>query len=365
MGSSHFALSFAAALAAFFAAGSALADKVVVLPFTSPSAVTKPELDAARGWARDAVVKSGNALPSDAETASAEAAVKDGVPDTSEEYRAAGGASGSQWTLTARVERVDVPPAKAPDGRTFEGYTVYRTELEACQVATGRVESLVRDVDPDASEAPAEIAEMLALLIRPEGLANAEIPWANRPHARKVEAPPPAPQPPPPPPPPPPEPAEPVAKHAYAEGHPLAIGASIGVTNALRRPDVGRGPSWAMPIGGVVGYAFEKVPGLEARGVFTSQAIGPRALELSAGARYAIPVLPEHRVFIGPEILLGAHVALGAEKTARFLAHGSAFAAVGIGEQLQLEIAGDLASALGGSGTIILGGGTARALVRF
>jgi len=153
-------------------------------------------------------------------------------------------------------------------------------------------------------------------------------------------------------------------KHAYAEGHPLALGASIGVTSALVHPDAGRGPTTSMPIGAVFGYALDAVPGLEARGVFTSAAIGPKALEIAAGARYAIPIAAQYRIFAGPELLLGAHVAVGAEKTARFLTHGAAFVSFGIGEQLQLELAADLAAALGES-TLVLGGGTARVVVRF
>ena len=38
---------------------------------------------------------------------------------------------------------------------------------------------------------------------------------------------------------------------------------------------------------------------------------------------------------------------------------------IGVGDNLQFEIAGDLAGAFGGSGTLVLGGGTARALFRF
>jgi hypothetical protein len=154
-------------------------------------------------------------------------------------------------------------------------------------------------------------------------------------------------------------------KHAYAENHPAAIGLSVGFSNALKRPDEARGPSNALPIGAVFAYAIEQVPGVELRGVFTSQVVGPRALEISAGARYAIPVLPQYRIFIGPELLLGAHVAIGAEKTARFLTHGAAFVAWGLTEQVQVELAGDLSAALGGTGTLILGGGTVRGLFRF
>lgn len=358
-------LRFILAICTFFvcvcAAGSAFADKVAVLPFTAPRGLAKPELDQARKWAREAAISRGHAPPTDSEMLSAEMAVKDGQPDVSTEYRAAGRASGSKWTLTGRVERHDAPPAKQPDGSEEEGYTTYRIEIEACEVESGRVESLAREIDPD--EAPAQIGEMLGLLLRAEGIANAPLPWDNAaPHKRKPK---PKPAPPPPPPPPPKEPEVPLVRHTYGENRPAALGVSIGFSNALKRPDAARGSSNAMPIGAVFGYAIEQVPGIELRGVFSSQVIGPRALEVSAGARYAIPILPQYRLFIGPEALLGAHVALGADKTARFLAHGSAFAAWGITEMFQVEIAGDLAAALGGTGTLILGGGTVRGLVRF
>ncbi len=359
-------IAVALATASFLAAPSALADKVVVLPF-SPSAQTlkKPELDEARGWTKEAVRLRGHTLPSDAEVVSAERAVADGVPDTSQEYRAAGKAAGAAWSISGHVDRVDVPAKTLPDGATEDGYTIYRVELEACQIDSGRVESLARDVDGD--EAPQQIAEMLALLVRPEGIANAELPWERGPRKRKPKPKPKPPEPPPKVEPPakvePPRPPPPV--HTYAEGHPLAIGLSVGVSNALARPEQARGPSWALPIGAAAGYALEAVPGLEIRGIFTTQVVGPRALEIAGGARYAIPVLPRYRLFVGPEALLGAHVALGADKTGRFLTHGAAFIALGIGEQAQVELAGDLAAAFGGTGTLVLGGATARALVRF
>ncbi|WP_146647555.1 hypothetical protein [Labilithrix luteola] len=343
----------------------ALADRVAVLPFTSPKNLAKPELDEARKWTREATTMRGHTLPTDSEMLSAEMAVKDGVADTSEEYRAAGRASSSDWTVVGRLERTDVPPAKLPDGKEEAGYTVYRLELEACQVSTGRVESLARELDPD--EAPTQVSEMLALLLRPEGLANADIPWKNgQPRKPKPKpAPPPPPPPPPAPPPPPPEPEKPVVKHPYAENHPFALGASIGVSGLIAKPDEARGPSTAMPIGGVIAYALESVPGLEFRAIVTSQVVGPKALIAAGGARYAIPVLPQYRIFVGPELLAGTFVSLGAEKTGRFLGDGAVFASIGIGEYVQLEIAGDIGAAFGGSGTLVLAGGTFRTLVRF
>jgi hypothetical protein len=353
---------FAALVATFLFVLPAWADKVAVLPFNSPNNVPRPELDEVRKWTREAVTKKGHTYATDNEMVSAEAAIKDGVADTSQEYIAAGKLAGAAWTLTGHVTRNDYPPARMPDGKEEDGYTTYRVELEACQVGTGGVESLSREVLPD--DGPSDIAEMIGLLVRPEGLANAEIPWERA----GVRRPKPRPKAPPPPPPPaePVSPAPPAVRHVYGEGHPIAIGASAGVTTALVQPDVALGPSAAMPIGGIVGYALpEAVPGLELRGNFTSQVIGPRALEISAGARYAFAPLAGTRLFVGPELLLGAHVALGADKTARFLTHGAVFVALGFTENVQAELAGDLAAALGGGGTLVLAGGTARVVLRF
>lgn len=352
-----------AALAATLSVSAeAWADKIAVLPFTSPNNVPRVELEQVRRWTREAIARKGHTFATDNEMVSAEAAARDGIADTSQEYQAAGKAVGAEWTLTARVERNDHAPAKLPDGSEEEGFTTYRVELEAYQMSSGRLESLAREVLPD--EAPSDIGEMIALLIRAQGIANADIPWAHE----GVRRPKPKPKPPAPPPPPAePKPVSlPAPRRIYGEGHPIAVGASIGVSNALARPDVARGPSWAMPIGGVIAYALPDVaPGLELRGTFTSQVIGPRALEVSAGARYALAPIGGVRLFVGPELLLGAHVALGAEKTARFLSHGALFLAYGITDNVQAEIAGDLSAALGGSGTLVLGGGTARVLVRF
>jgi hypothetical protein len=355
-------LSAAVACALTAVALPAWADKIAVLPFSSPKNLPKPELEQARAWTREAVTKKGHTFATPDEMVSAEAAVKDGVPDTSSEYIAAGKAVNAPWTIVARVERNDIPGNAAE-----EGYTTYRVELEACQVGTGRVESLSREILPGDSDA---IAEMVALLVRPEGIANAEIPWERAGVARPKPKPKPALPPPPtepPPPAPPPKPEEPPKpRPIYGAKHPLAIGASIGVSTALSQPDNARGPSTAMPIGGVIGYAFpDDVPGLEIKANITGQAVGPRALELSAGARYAYAPIADVPLFVGPEVLLGTFVALGAEKTARFLAHGSVFAAYAITENLQAELAGDLAVAAGGSGTLLLGGGTARFVVRF
>ena len=237
-------LSLAATAALLSITGTAWADKVAVLPFSSSNNVARPELKVARpelehvrGWTREAVVKRGHTFATPDELVSAEAAVRDGVADTSQECVAAGKAAKAPWTLTARVERNDYySAARLPDGATGEeGYTTYWLELEACQVETGRVESLSREVL--ATNAPMDIAEMVALLVRPEGLANAEIPWERNGVRERNGLSRPKPKPPAPPPPPPPPAAPPPPRPIYGAGHPFSVGASLGVSNALVRPD--------------------------------------------------------------------------------------------------------------------------------
>lgn len=357
------ALSFAASLASTTLAW---ADKIVVLPFTSPNNVPQVELDEARRWTREAATLRGHAPATDSELAAAESTIRDGVADTSQEYMSAGKAAHADWTLTGHVTRVDHPPSRMPDGTTEEGFTTYRIELEVCQVASGRVESLSREVLAD--DAPGDIAEVLSLLVRPEGIASEEVPWGQTPLRRKPRSkslPPPSP------------PAEPEPRHRidgpspnirprYGQGHELSLGLSTGVSTALSRPGNALGPSEAMAVGGAIGYALpQAMRGLELRGNVTSQVLGPRAVEASAGARWLLaPFTGADFIFVGPEVLAGAHVALGANQTTRFLLHGAAVVAFAISEMVQIDVAADLAAALG-SDSLVLAGGTGRLVLRF
>jgi hypothetical protein len=339
-----------AILAAFLLiAAPAFADKVAVLPFQSVGGATSAQLEEARAATRSAVAALGHKAANDSELLTAVMSAKDGVPDTSQEYRAAGHASTSDWTVAGRVEQHGAS---------------YRLELEVCQVDSGRLESLAREIDP--AQAPKQVGEMLALLVRPEGIGNADIPWEHAPlpgppTPPKPATPAPAPTPPPSPQPPPP----PALRHAYAEGHPFVVGAGVAVLLALQRPSNAVGSSTAGIVVGNVGYALDSIPGLEFRGNVGGAFAGPGSFTAEAGARYAVPLLPTLRLFFGPEVTIGGFFTLGAEKTARFLLHPSAFLSWGLGERVQLEVAGDLPYAAGGSSSLLLGGGTARVAVRF
>jgi hypothetical protein len=117
-------------------------------------------------------------------------------------------------------------------------------------------------------------------------------------------------------------------------------------------------------VGGTLAYAFASVPGFELRADGNGTIAGPRSFSLEGGGRYAIPVAPTVRLFAGPEAEFGTFVTLAGDKTARFLVQGAAFIAMGVGEHVQLEVAADIEYAAG-SAPLVLGGGTARALVRF
>ncbi len=329
-------------------ASSALADKVAVLPFLSTSAATSVDLDTARNATRAAVSALSHKLPTDAELLTAQMSSKDGVVDTGEEYRAAGRASTADWTVVGHVEG--------------HGPT-YRLELDVCQIESGRTESLAREITP--AQATAQIGEMLALLLRPEGLANAAIPWERAAPPAPPVAPSPTPPPAPPPPPPPPSPpAVPASRHAYAEGHPLALGVFTSVATAFSRPSDATGSPTSALAGVSGGYALAGVPGLELRADLDWSFAGPGSVTVDGGARYAVPIVPSARIFVGPEATLGGFFASGADKTPRFLAQGAAFASIGLGAYIQLELVGSVAYAAG-SPSLALAGGTLRGLVRF
>lgn len=326
-------------------ARTALADRVTVLPL-SGSGATKQDLDSVKQALRDATKDRGHTLPSDSEQLTAEMSVKDGVADTRDEYTAAGRASSADWAVGGRVES--------------RGHYL-RIEIEACQVSSGRVESLARNIEP--AQERRKLGEMLGLLLRPEGIANANIPWSNEaPPAEPVPAPAPKPPPPPPPEAKPPEPPAPPPR-PYAEGKPFAIGAGAEALVAVARPKNASGSAATLALLGSFGYAIESVRGLELRGELGGGVIAPHSFFVAAGARYAL-TLPAS-FYVGPEVELGAFFPLGGDKEARFLVRGSPIIGRAFGDSFALEAFGDFMAAPGGTGSLVLVGGGARAVVRF
>lgn len=331
----------------------AAGEKVAVLPFVSSGGgTTSAQLDAARTATRDAVGQIHDTLPTDAETASADHAAKDGVADTSAEFREAGRAAAAPWTVAGHVDA--------------HGGT-YRLEIDACQIETGRVESLAREIEP--GRASAQIAEMLALLLRPQGVGDTVPPW-DQPAAPPPATPPPPTTPPPAPAPPPPaEPGPPPPPPpAYAENHPFALGVEGVALTAFARSALASKVG-ASPVAGLIAadgmYAFQGVHGLEAIVNVAGSVAGPSSFWIDGGFRYEFPVVPRARIFLGPEATVGAFFDLGGDKDARFVMRGALPIVVGVGEHVQIEAFPEIAYAAGGTVGIALAGGGLRGVVRF
>lgn len=329
----------------------ALADRVTVLPLGG-SGATKQELDVMKEHVREAAQDKGHKLPTASEQITAEMAVKDGVADTREELTAAGRASSADWTVGGRVES--------------RGHFV-RVEIEACQVSTGRVESMARNIEP--TQERRKLGEMLGLLLRPEGIANAAIPWLNEaPPEPPKEAPPALP----PAPPAAPAPKEPLPPkeppgppRVYAQNKPFAVGLGAGALAAIGRPEKASGNATTLALLGSFGYALDAVPGLELRGEVGGGVVAPRSVFFSAGARYAWMALPRAGLYLGPEVGLGGFFPVGGDKTGRFLLRGSPMVGLALADAFSVEAFGDVMLAPGGTGALVLVGGGARAVVRF
>jgi hypothetical protein len=311
----------AAALAIALGAAPALADRVALLPTrgpTEPAVKSAVDADLAR-----ALAAQGHTIVPEAETRSALAAVADGVADTPEEHRTIGARTKADWVVDATVE-----PAVATE----------HVEIAAFLVSLGRTESVAREVGKARSAA--EIGEMLAVLLRPEGIGPGELPWERlgpRPAQPKPVAVPPAAPPPSvawmappgPPTPPPPYAGPPRAQldymrttetvwPPYSAGRPGFVSVVLGGSGAVVRPSAASGSAAAFTGAIRGGYAIGDA-GLELLGELGGNLVGPRALFVDAGARWLFtPSLHrgEDGVFrglalhVGPEVALGAFVRL-------------------------------------------------------
>jgi hypothetical protein len=334
------ALSFAAALPVSRAAWGA--DRVAVLRFEG--AATHGEIEAARAAARDAVVLVHDALPSDAELAAGEARVTDGSPDTAREYRAAGVAAGAAWTVAGHVDS--------------HGWT-YRLELEACDVSTGRVESLAREID--ARQPVPLIAEMLALLLRPEGVGGTLPPWeaAGGPGPMRREALPSAPAPPTATPA--PTPIE--TPHERVDAS-RSFGAGLGVEvlGVFARAGAARVSGSATVH---LAAAVAAIPGFALIADGSAGLVGSQtSSSVDLGGRYLLPVGASGHLAIGPELAFGAYFLSGAQG-ARLLSRGEIVFAVFASADVDVEVYPETALTAGGTGSLWFAGGGVRAVLRF
>ncbi len=310
----------ALALALALASGTALADRVAIVPTRGPTdaPVTNAiDVDLARG-----LVALGHTVVPEAELRAALGAVADGVADTAEEYRAVGARAKADWVVAATVE-----PAVVTE----------RVEIAAFLVPMGRTESVAREVEKARAEA--QLREMIGVLLRPEGIGAGELPWERRPSSQVAG---PAPSAPPPvapspqavafTPPAPPVASPPVPERAwidylrtteivwppYAAGRRGFLAVMVGGSGAVLRPEAAAGSAAAF-VGQVRGGYAVGDAGLELIGSLGGNLVGPRALFVEAGARFlftpslhrgADGLLRGLSLHVGPELTAGAFVRL-------------------------------------------------------
>ncbi|WP_437876190.1 hypothetical protein [Sorangium sp. So ce513] len=369
----------AAALTAF--APAALADRVAVLP-------ARGGTDAAVRSAADADIERalaalGHTPVPDGAVAAALKGVADGVADTADELRVVSAQTGADWVLTGTVE-----PA----------VTTARLELTAYLASTGRIESVAREVDRDRS-AP-QTQEMLAVLLRPEGVGMDELPWERPAGAPPAGAPPPPPTGetvvvPPVPPAPPAPPADEVLMAyplgpervwpAYSGGRRFAVSASLGAAVAAARLPGASGSAASLVGAARVAYALGD-RGLEVFAGGGGNLVGPFAGWIEGGARLMLtPSLTPHegawRAFplhVGPALHLGAFFRSGAgvagpggatyrgDLDVRPVFGASFDVALALGPSVQLEAQlGNLRWVPAGDGSLLLVGATLGAGARF
>lgn len=346
----------ALAAAVLLVAPSAFADRVALLPSrggANPDARTA--LDAA--LARGLTALGHTVIPANA----AASGVADGVADTPEEYRQIGVAAKADWVLVGHVE-----PA----------VTTTRVELTAALMQLGRIESVAREVE--AAKADAQVQEMLAALVRPEGVSAGELPWEKslpRPPAPVPVAPPPPPALPPPP----VSPPEPVIVHpVYSGGNHVFFGPVLGVSAPAARPSAASGSGASLTGALRGGYAIGD-SGFEPFVEFGGNLVGPQALWISGGARMMWSPTASAPFFLGPEVIVGAFVRLpgadvkdkdgttyGASSEAHPVLGAAVDLAYAVSRSFQLEAQlGNLRWVPASGGSILLAGATLGGSLRF
>jgi hypothetical protein len=324
-------------LATVLAATDALADRVATLH----SRGVAPEGDRATVYkAADAATKAlGHTGATEAEVLSGEGAAGDLI-GTSAGLVAVGKATSSDWVVEATVS---------------SNASGMRVEMKACQVSTGRVEMLARDIDPK-QDIVEQIRQMLALMLRPQGVGDDPLPWNSekkpKPPETKVE---------PKKPPEPKTPAEPPPN--YGEGGLVAVGGGGGALYLASRPQNASGSRLAGTWSIEAAVALPTVPHLELTARGGGFFIAAGALRAEFGARY---LLPFGRLAFGLGVGGGILAQTSGAKTVRPLLAVDPLLAFAITKRIELDLS--LASfrfAPGDAGALVFVGADLGLLARF
>ncbi len=335
--------SVALALALVLSAGAALADRVANVHARGDAKaddrarVEKASEEAIRGL--------GHQTASAQEVVDGEAAAGTLV-GTSAGLVAVGKTTNSEWV----VEAVVTP---TPGG--------LRVELKACQVSTGRVETAARELDLRV-DVMAQLREVLALLLRPQGIADDPLPWLGAPANKPPEATPePAKKPVPTPGPPA---GPPAAPPIYGRPGALFLGVGGGAYSVVKRPDAARGGTLEGAWSVEAGYSLPSMRELE----FTARVGGyfgsAGAVRIEGGARYMLPL--GSGFALGAAGNVGVLAATTSSQTVRFTIGVSPVVSKALGSTFQLDFfVPSLRLAPGTSGALVFLGGEVALVARF
>lgn len=312
------------------------ADRVASLHVHGGSDADRAALDKALHAALTAL---GHTTPTDAEILQGEGAAG-AFENQSTGLVAIGKTTSSEWVVTVTI--VSTAPK--------------RVEAKACQVSSGRVESLARDLDPKGDLAT-QLREMLALMLRPQGVGDDPLPWesasakaaasssSSAPESASTPS----------------SPSEP----RFGATHPFALGVSAGAFDLAAR---GEGAQGTRSVGAVSVFAsYALLANAPIVDVFlrVGSLFGPAgALGAEAGGRILARVSPS--IAIGGALSAGLFAETSGNETKRALFGVAPVLAIAISPRFQLDFdLGSLRVAPGSGGAFVFVGGEANAVIRF
>ncbi len=229
-----------------------------------------------------------------------------------------------------------------------------RVDLRAYWAPSQRMESVARTL---SARAPTHepVREMLQVLLRPEGVGTGRLPWERSSQIPQPPA------------------ASPVTSSEADKAHPMVLpatrraffaGLGLGYLGAVARPSDAIGRSSALVALGELGYAASDA--IDIRATVRTHVAGPRAYAVDLALGYDFLTVPGIDLRLGAEIGPGIFVAQGGARASSFMLRATPRLTWSRGSRLSMQVnAGDLQVIPAAWGTLVLGGFSAHALVRF
>ncbi|HNS99058.1 MAG TPA: hypothetical protein PLJ27_08965 [Polyangiaceae bacterium] len=312
----------------------AWAEVVLMLP-PSGQGVQESFAGHLRKDSRLAVVELGHQLVAEEQEVAALRTISDGLADDATEFETLAHHTHANWVVS--------PVVHLTDGGV-------RLELTAFLASTGRCETVARELDRDSLQP--QVREMLAVLLRQEGVGTGALPWEKSPSALRSS--------------PPGEKRIETEQTASSTQEPSRsfmplLGATFGGSTTLARPEQAVGSSTAWQGGVRAGIRFGEA--LELALGLRSNIAGPKATGFDLSARYGFRISEGIRV--GPELAPGGFVQGGGAQRTSLSLRFSLVGSLDITPHISIEAqAGDITWVATGEESLFLGGATLAAVAR-